>query len=124
VALTMSIARFVVCLRDGRIHSQGAANEVLVDEVDVSHELEKQQAQIKSELVAGEAEHVSTPSVAGAEQGKLVVAEEKNEGRVSFKSFRLFLDLVAGPVPFLFWALYLIGAVGALAALTLEPWCA
>jgi hypothetical protein len=57
-----------------------------------------------------------------ADDGKLVLAEEKSEGRVSFASMRVFLDDVASPWPVLFWAAYLFGGLATHVALTLEPW--
>jgi hypothetical protein len=112
----MKIAQFAVSLRDGRVHSQGPTNLVLSNEVYISQEIAKQQ-----QVVQPETNKENGPATTA--DGHLVLEEEKSEGRVSFTSFRIFLDLVGGSVPTVFWALYLFGAVGALAALTLEPWC-
>jgi hypothetical protein len=56
--------------------------------------------------------------------GKLVLAEEKAEGRISLSSMRLFLDDVAGPWPVLFWLAYFLGGIATHVTLTLEPWYA
>jgi hypothetical protein len=114
----MHIARYAVCLRNGRVHTKGSTDSIILDELDLSSVEEPAPDQRTPKLPGDKSE----PEAAQEASGQLVVAEEKNEGRVSLASFGLFLDSISGRWPVLFWAAYIFGNVGIVATLTIEPW--
>ena len=104
VASTRNIANFVVSLGvDGRIAAQGTVQEVLAHEPELAVEAEKEEAEIKKvEEIEGQ------PEVPPAEEetksdGKLIVAEEVEEGHISWKALKLYLAGLGGNHPMLFF---------------------
>lgn len=72
------LADFIVSLnRNGQITSQGSVSDVLAQNTELAEELQREEDAIKRE------EHEKEPEDVPAEDGKLVLQEEIEEGRVS-----------------------------------------
>ncbi|KAF8610181.1 P-loop containing nucleoside triphosphate hydrolase protein [Ceratobasidium sp. AG-I] len=111
VAMVNEIADFVVSLgSDGRIASQGSIDNALrLDpklraEVERDEELEK-----KGEQAVDDPNPVDDKDVKlNKSDGKLMVAEEMDEGHVGWPALKLFLLAMGGPG---FWVLYFGGFI-------------
>jgi hypothetical protein len=75
------IAGFVVSFKDGRVHSQGSVSEVLSKDRSLASELKKEQQVLDK---ADDAVDDQVPPEEGKSDGKLIVAEEVEEGHVSW----------------------------------------
>ncbi|KAI4529011.1 P-loop containing nucleoside triphosphate hydrolase protein [Schizophyllum commune Loenen D] len=104
VASTRNIANFVVSLGvDGRIAAQGTVQEVLAHEPELAVEAEKEEADIKKvEDIEGQPE-VPPAEEEAKSDGKLIVAEEVEEGHISWKALKLYLAGLGGNHPMLFF---------------------
>jgi hypothetical protein len=104
VALTKPVAEYVVAFgTDGRIISQGAP-EILAD-AHLTEEMRHEQEAIELEEDFDEESEANKASANGS---KLIVAEEIQEGHVSFKAAKLLLVNLSS-WPLLFWIGYLAG---------------
>ncbi|KAM5539771.1 hypothetical protein V8D89_006584 [Ganoderma adspersum] len=108
VAMVSPIADFVVDVgSDGRILSQGTLENALAHDSsllkDVEHEAEELQ-KADQEIDGEKEEDVNAPSSAG----KLVVAEEMEEGHVGWRALLLYLGNMSTR-PLLFWFIYATG---------------
>lgn len=54
--------------------------------------------------------------------GKLILAEEIIEGRITWKALKLYLDGLGGDHPFLFSAVWMVGFLATNVAITLGVW--
>ncbi|TRM65976.1 hypothetical protein BD626DRAFT_427540 [Schizophyllum amplum] len=104
VALTRNIANFVVSLGiDGRIAAQGTVKEVLAHEPELAIEAEKEEKEMKQvEEIDGQVE-VPPAAEESKSDGKLIVAEEIEEGHISWKALKLYLAGLGGNHPMLFF---------------------
>ncbi|KAF9553714.1 multidrug resistance-associated ABC transporter [Agrocybe pediades] len=106
VALVSPIAQLIVSMQDGTVESQGEdAIAVLAEDTSLLREvaIKKEELDIASQEI---------PALAKKEMpidGKLVVEEEITEGRVTWKSYRLFLSSLGGDHSVLFFACWLCG---------------
>ncbi|GJE96044.1 multidrug resistance-associated ABC transporter [Phanerochaete sordida] len=108
VALTMSLAHFVVALgADGTIAKQGAPAEVFAGDPALAERVRHEQQAL--ELDALEEHEGAAKTDAPAKEGKLVVAEEIAVGRVSWKAIKMFLAALGGDWPVVFWTQVFIG---------------
>jgi hypothetical protein len=115
VTLLKRYTGHVVVMKAGQIHRQGALIDVLQMEPELSGDLEED-----TEAISGK---TGKDLVEMDEKvGKLVSVEEKEEGRVSLRTFRLFMTMVGGPLPILFWTVYIGANIVTTAALTMEEW--
>jgi hypothetical protein len=106
VALTTPVADNVVTLdSDGRIISQGAPAEAIVADEALAAEIahEQEASELEEEL---EEQAVDTKVV--AQGSKLVMAEEAQEGHVSWKAISLLVSNLSS-WPLLWWFGYLAG---------------
>jgi hypothetical protein len=120
VALTAPIADFVVSIGlDGIPHDVGTdiaaaleSDPVLAREVDA----EQEESAIEEQVV---------DAVNKEEQksdGKLILAEEIVEGRITWRSFKLYLDGLGGDHPFLFITVWMAGLLATNVALSFGIW--
>lgn len=116
VAMVKEIADFVVSLgSDGRVASQGDIESALrLDpklraEVERDEELEKKGEQVVDDKDPADGKDVQS----GKSDGKLMVAEEIDEGHVGWPALRLFLLAMGGLG---FWVVYFGGFILADAA--------
>ncbi len=85
--MTRSLAEFAVSIgTDGAIVAQGTVLDVLGSDTTISEELKQDQ---KAVQMAGE--EIDKPN-APSSDGKLIVAEEIEEGHISWQSCMLYRD--------------------------------
>ncbi|VDB84814.1 unnamed protein product [Peniophora sp. CBMAI 1063] len=103
VALTRPIAEFVVAFgSQGAIVSRGTVDDALEKDDTLKHEFEEQAIVIeKTELEVVNTEEPDADSK--PTDGKLIVEEEVQRGRVSWPAIRLFLSALGGGYPLAFW---------------------
>ncbi|KAJ6575530.1 hypothetical protein B0H10DRAFT_2168545 [Mycena sp. CBHHK59/15] len=106
VALAKPIANFVVSMgTDGRIHSQGSIAEALATDEILAEELSKDQA-----VLDKKEDEIDTPVAAETKaDGKLIVAEEIEEGHVSWNALKLYFKGLGGNHTLLFFTFFLGG---------------
>jgi hypothetical protein len=99
------IAHFVVSLGiDGRVISQGSVSDALAqDKSMVEKVMESREATEKA------AYRIDPPDPKYEGDGKLMVAEEIQEGHVSWKALKLFFVGLGGDHPLLFWMVFVGG---------------
>ncbi|GLB36501.1 putative atp-binding cassette [Lyophyllum shimeji] len=107
VAMTRPIAGFVVSLSiDGTVQSQGSVNEVLSKSDFVAEELkEDQEVLAKTENEIDTSRPLDEPKT----DGKLIVAEEIEEGHVSWAALKLYFDGLGGSHPISFFLTLAVG---------------
>ncbi|KXN81115.1 ATP-binding cassette transporter abc4 [Leucoagaricus sp. SymC.cos] len=117
IAMTRSLADFVVSIgTDGSVMAKGTVLEVLGADEAKSTALEADKETVQT--AAGEVDKPITPE----SDGKLIVAEEIEEGHVSWKSVRLFLIGLGGNSPGLFFVSFLGGLLISDLITTFQTW--
>lgn len=103
-------ADFLVTLQDGRVKAQGSVNEVLKTDpaLFVEEKLDEGNAEIAAEIDALEGPVDAPAEKPVAKDGKLVLAEEKAEGRVSRQAINLLISSLGGWV---FWIVVLTSII-------------
>jgi hypothetical protein len=103
VALTSKIADFVVSLGlDGRVHSQGSISDALATDDKLAEEVIKEQAIL--EKAEAEIESILLPADEPKKpDGKLILAEEIDIGRVSWSAMNMFFTAMGGDHAILFF---------------------
>ncbi|KAI0717853.1 P-loop containing nucleoside triphosphate hydrolase protein [Cerioporus squamosus] len=123
VAMVSPIADFLVDMgSDGRILSQGSLSAALSKDSKLLKEVqEEQQVLEKAEQEIDPS--AETEKVADAQQssGKLIVAEEIQEGHVGWDSVKLFLGNVSRR-PLMFWVVYISGFVAKHLLSNIQTW--
>ncbi|PBK69165.1 hypothetical protein ARMSODRAFT_1019154 [Armillaria solidipes] len=106
VAMARPIANFVVSIKNGRVASQGSISDVLVhdtslaDETDqVQKAMDKVEEEIDSQL----------PPDAKKSDGKLIMAEEIEEGHISLPALKFFFSSLGGGHVWLFFMSFIGG---------------
>jgi hypothetical protein len=106
VALTTPVADNVVALgTDGRIISQGAPTETIIADEALAAEIAHEQEAIELEE---ELEEQTDDDKAVGKGSKLIMAEEAQEGHVSWKAISLLVSNLSS-WPLLWWFGYLAG---------------
>ncbi|KZV63091.1 P-loop containing nucleoside triphosphate hydrolase protein [Peniophora sp. CONT] len=107
VALTSPVADLVVSFgSDGTLVSRGTVDEVLARDEALKHEVEEQAMVIEKtekELVDGDEPDDDNKQA----DGKLIVEEEVQQGRVSWSALRLFISALGGRHSVIFWGGFL-----------------
>ncbi|KAL7284501.1 hypothetical protein ACG7TL_001792 [Trametes sanguinea] len=121
VAIVSPIADSVVDIGlDGRILSQGSLENALARDTKLLHEVEEEREELeKAELDRG-IEKLDD-SAAKQAAGKLVVAEEREEGHVGWSAVKLFFGNMSNR-PILFWLIYVSGHVLRQSLANLQTW--
>ncbi|KAJ7071468.1 hypothetical protein C8F01DRAFT_1317436 [Mycena amicta] len=106
VAMAKPVASHVVSMDvDGSIHSHGSISEALATDEVLAEELRKDQQTLDKKV-----EEVDVPTPAESKSdGKLIVAEEIEEGHVSFDSLKLYFHGLGGNHVILFLVVCLAG---------------
>ncbi|KAF9021407.1 P-loop containing nucleoside triphosphate hydrolase protein [Hymenopellis radicata] len=121
VFMVKPIAEFVVSLKDGRVESQGslssalAKNQVLVQEAE-----EDAEAMQRDDEVTDDAAE-TTPATTKSD-GKLIMAEEINEGHLSWSALKLYLSALGGDHAVLVFGGYLGGVIAQSVANNGQTW--
>jgi hypothetical protein len=106
VALTTPVADNVVALgTDGRIISQGAPTETIITDEAMAAEIAHEQEAIEFEE---DLEEQTEDTKMAGKGSKLVMAEEAQEGHVSWKAINLIASNISS-WPLLWWCGYLAG---------------
>ncbi|KAF7366640.1 ATP-binding cassette transporter [Mycena sanguinolenta] len=106
VAMVKPVATYIVSMGlDGHIRSHGLISNALNTDEILAEELAKDQ-----EVLEKKTDEVDAPAV-GAKKagGKLIVAEEIEEGHVSWDSLKLYFNALGGNHAFLFFTFLLTG---------------
>ncbi|KAF8213492.1 hypothetical protein K438DRAFT_1956873 [Mycena galopus ATCC 62051] len=106
VAMAQPVATYVVSMGlDGHIHSHGSISEALATDEILAEELSKDQ-----EVLDKKTDEVD-PLPVGEKKpdGKLIVAEEVEEGHVSWDSLKLYFKGLGGNHTLLFFTFFLTG---------------
>ncbi|KAF8904953.1 P-loop containing nucleoside triphosphate hydrolase protein [Mucidula mucida] len=90
VALTQPVADFVVSVKDGRISAQGSACDVLGKTESLKGEATKDEQTLKNG-----AQEIDDPADRKS-SGKLIVAEEMEEGHVGWPALTLYFNAMGG----------------------------
>ncbi|KAJ7275433.1 multidrug resistance-associated ABC transporter [Mycena haematopus] len=106
VAMAKPVASYVVSMGlDGHIHSHGSISEALATDEILAEELSKDQ-----KVLDKKTDEVDVPPVGDKKaDGKLIVAEEVEEGHVSWDSLKLYFKGLGGNHTLLFFTFFLTG---------------
>ncbi|KAJ7770817.1 hypothetical protein DFH07DRAFT_1057900 [Mycena maculata] len=106
VALAQPVAHYVVSMGlDGHVHSHGSIAEALATDEVLAEELVKDQ-----EVLDKQVDQVDVPPAPETKaDGKLIVAEEIEEGHVSWDALKLYFKGLGGNHSLLFFTLFLTG---------------
>ncbi|KAJ7462775.1 P-loop containing nucleoside triphosphate hydrolase protein [Mycena galericulata] len=104
VAMAKPIANYVVSMGvDGYVHSHGPITEALVTDEILAEELHKDQAVLDKKN-----DEIDVPPATETKaDGKLIVAEEIEEGHVSWESLKLYFQGLGGNHTLLFFTVFL-----------------
>ncbi|KAF5336910.1 hypothetical protein D9611_003444 [Ephemerocybe angulata] len=119
IALTKPIAEYVVSMgSDGRVLSHGPVSEALK----LDKKLEKE-LRVDAELTKKADDEVEAhEDVNKPADGKLIVAEEVEEGHVSWSALKMFFEGLGGKHPVLFFSAFLVGLGLCDIALAVHTW--
>jgi hypothetical protein len=102
------VAHFVVSLGiDGRVLTQGFMSEALVQDKNLGEEVMEDEQATKKAI--DEIDPTSSKNETAKGVGKLMVAEEIQEGHVSWQALKLFFAGLGGDHPLLFWIVFMGG---------------
>ncbi|KAF7369374.1 ATP-binding cassette transporter [Mycena venus] len=105
VAMAKPVANYVVSMGiDGHIHSHGSISEALATDEILAEELSKDQ-----EVLDKKTDEIDAPLVNAKADGKLILAEEVEEGHVSWDSLKLYFKGLGGNHTLLFFTVFLAG---------------
>ncbi|KAF7322651.1 ATP-binding cassette transporter [Mycena chlorophos] len=124
VAMVKPIASYVVSMDvDGTIHSHGSISEALANDEVLAEELSKDQATLdkKTDEVDAAPEAVVEAKKPAAD-GKLIVAEEVEEGHVSMDSLKLYFKGMGGNHALLFFGIFMVGLFATEMCQTVQTW--
>ncbi|KAJ7169514.1 hypothetical protein C8R46DRAFT_1217207 [Mycena filopes] len=121
VAMAKPVAKHVVSMGvDGHIHSHGSITEALATDEVLAEELSKDQEVLdkkEDEVDAAPAEETKA-----APDGKLIVAEEVEEGHVSWDALKLYFKGMGGNHTVLFFSVFLLGLGLTELCQTIQTW--
>ncbi|KAJ6574743.1 P-loop containing nucleoside triphosphate hydrolase protein [Mycena capillaripes] len=107
VAMAKPIANYVISMGvDGNIHSHGSITEALATDEVLAEELSKDQ-----DVLDKKVDEIDAPPAAAEKKadGKLIVAEEVEEGHVSWDALKLYFKGLGGNHTLLFFTFFLAG---------------
>ncbi|KAF9029722.1 hypothetical protein BDZ89DRAFT_1065204 [Hymenopellis radicata] len=125
ITLCEPIADFVVSIKDGRIVSQGSLSEALK-----SDETLQEETKVEEEIIAKADQEVDEDSSspthnedsAKKPSGQLIIAEEIDEGHVSWSALNLYFKALGGNHVWLFFLAYIGGLVLTQLLNTVQTW--
>ncbi|KAK0203772.1 hypothetical protein DFS33DRAFT_1431870 [Desarmillaria ectypa] len=109
IAMAEPIAQFVVSLKDGRIASQGSLSNALSRDRALAKEAQQDEEALHKadeEVDAENAEGTAGDPVKDKSDGKLIMAEEIQEGHISWPSLKLYLTALGGNHAMLFFVIF------------------
>ncbi|TFK70801.1 hypothetical protein BDN72DRAFT_887852 [Pluteus cervinus] len=120
VALALPVADYLISLSiDGRVVSSGPVSAEIAKNRALKEEVEEEQA-----VLDPHNSYVDPPApgVESKADGKLIVAEEIQEGHLSWKALKLHLSAMGGSHPLLFFAVFVLGLALTKILNTLQTW--
>ncbi|KAJ6462020.1 hypothetical protein C8R47DRAFT_1225647 [Mycena vitilis] len=120
VAMAKPLAKYVISMGiDGRIHSHSSISEALATDEVLAQELSKDQ-----EILEKKVDEVDAPLPPAEKKtdGKLIVAEEIEEGHVSWHALKLYFKALGGNHALLFFGLFLTGLALTEISQTVQTW--
>ncbi|KAJ3801154.1 hypothetical protein GGU11DRAFT_770568 [Lentinula aff. detonsa] len=105
IAVTRPIAGFVVAIKEGRIESQGTVLEALGRDSVLAEEARKEQQVIDK---AGDKVDEQFPVEEPKTDGKLIVAEEIQEGHVNWSAVKMYLTSMGGQYSWTFFLAFIL----------------
>ncbi|KAI0068093.1 P-loop containing nucleoside triphosphate hydrolase protein, partial [Artomyces pyxidatus] len=121
IAMASPIADYVVSLGlDGKIASRGTVSDALAKDRTLQAEVAQEAKQIEHDKEELDPEELDV-AVKQAE-GKLIIAEEVDEGHVSWAAWRLFFASLSGSYGALFWLAFLGSIVFSEVGLSFQMW--
>ncbi|KAL0572670.1 hypothetical protein V5O48_009294 [Marasmius crinis-equi] len=125
IPLVAPIADFVVSVKDGKIMSQGTLDVALSKDESLAAEMQEQIEDLKEdEEKVGQEEPSKDPEAPAATegQGKLIIEEEVQMGRVGSSAGKLYASAFGGNHPFATCATYLAGLVAMGVLNVIQTW--
>ncbi|KAF7306582.1 ATP-binding cassette transporter [Mycena indigotica] len=120
VAMAKPIASYVVSMDvDGTIHSHGSITEALAHDEVLAEELSKDEKILDKKT--NEVDAAAAP-VEPKSDGKLIVAEEIEEGHVSMDSLKLYFEGMGGNHALLFFGVFLLGISATEISQAIQTW--
>ncbi|KAF9449128.1 multidrug resistance-associated ABC transporter [Macrolepiota fuliginosa MF-IS2] len=112
IALTGHLSNFVVSMNsDGTIVSQGTDVSVAISKnLKLASELQVSEESERIVEATGNDKEISSPPN-GVPTGKLVMAEEIQQGHVTWKAMKLFFSSLSGNHPILFFMTFCLGSL-------------
>ncbi|KAJ7625348.1 hypothetical protein DFH06DRAFT_1273238 [Mycena polygramma] len=120
VAMAKPLAKYVISMGiDGHIHSHSSISEALATDDVLAQELSKDQ-----EILEKKVDEVDAPLPPAEKKtdGKLIVAEEIEEGHVSWHALKLYFKALGGNHALLFFGLFLTGIALTEISQTVQTW--
>ncbi|KAK0465231.1 uncharacterized protein EV420DRAFT_1637381 [Desarmillaria tabescens] len=119
VAMARPIANFVVSIKNGRIASQGSISDALVHDallVDETDQAQKAMDKVEEEIDS------QLPPEEKKSDGKLIVAEEIEEGHIGLPALKFFFSSLGGGHVWLFFASFIGGLAITEILNTVQTW--
>ncbi|KAK0458994.1 uncharacterized protein EV420DRAFT_1541764 [Desarmillaria tabescens] len=127
IAMAEPIAQFVVSLKDGRVASQGSLSSALSHDRVLAKEAQQDEEalhKVDEEIDAEDAEEDAggDPVKDKKSDGKLIVAEEIQEGHISWPSLKLYLTALGGNHTMLFFVIFVGSYIMQEVLITAQTW--
>ncbi|KAF9257856.1 P-loop containing nucleoside triphosphate hydrolase protein [Marasmius fiardii PR-910] len=122
IPLVAPLADFVVSVKDGKIMSQGSLDAALREVESLVEEVEEKTVELKNDEETAEGEAQSDDTAKPGSDGKLIVAEEVQFGRVGSSSAKLYASAFGGHHPFLTVGLCIGGLLAASGLNVMQTW--
>jgi len=115
------IAQFVVSLGiDGRVLSQGSVSAAVAQNKRLAEEIMKEKNAMQK--TTDEIDSANPKQDTAKVDGKLTVAEQIQEGHVSWQALKLFFAGLGGGHPLLFWIVFMGGLFVTFFINTIQTW--
>ncbi|KAK7462805.1 hypothetical protein VKT23_020779 [Stygiomarasmius scandens] len=119
IVLTKPVASFVVSLKGGKVASQGSVSDALSQDKALAAEVKIEEQELK---IAEERVDMDEPTPGKKSDGKLILAEEVELGRLGWPAVKLFLSSLGGNHPILFFIAYLGMTLVSEVSQLIQPW--
>ncbi|KAH8072268.1 hypothetical protein BXZ70DRAFT_964229 [Cristinia sonorae] len=122
IALARPIAEFVLSMgSNGRVSTQGSLSAVLAQDAELVAELESEEKELeKAEQTVDD--QVLSDKTKQLKDGKLVLAEELNVGRLKWEDVKLFVAGLGGQLWYIWWAVFIADMICSPVLETLQVW--
>ncbi|KAF9257859.1 P-loop containing nucleoside triphosphate hydrolase protein [Marasmius fiardii PR-910] len=122
IPLVAPLADFVVSVKDGKIMSQGSLDAALREVESLVKEVEEKTVELKNDKETAEEEAQSDETAKPGSDGKLIVAEEVQFGRVDSSIAKMYASAFGGNHPFLTIGFCVCGLLAAGGLNVVQTW--